>query len=291
MAASGFVAPASAQSNPGTTFELLAEGDSAEVALVLGGWEEANRPDSGQATNWTIRLSTPVASGDDSADFITDGGLSDSTAARASYGWLHHGAAVAGASRVPVAQVVVSGGIGYQTLTFRDHANLEKQEVTRTPYALSLSVGGEWPNRAIPFPYYLGIGVEHTREHRGPDQRTLCAPPPASGPQECFTASFGAPEAQKTTAAFLVARLQHELPIGSGIPFAVEVQPAYDFESGVSEVAATLFFFPDNDGGLRGGLRARWRSSDDDPATDDDNFMIGAFVGVPFSLYGPAGNR
>ncbi|MBG7616631.1 hypothetical protein IWC96_15250 [Brevundimonas sp. BAL450] len=278
------------QADPSSNFEIQAEKDSAEVAIVLGGWDEST--DSN--TRWTVRFSTPLGGGDRSADFITDGGLSGSTAVRASYGWLLHGEPGPWGGegpRAPVRQLIVSGGIGHQSLEFRDFGTLDKQEVSRTPYALSLSVGGEWPSRSFRFPYYLGFGVEHTREYRGSDERTLCGPMPTSGPQECFTASFGEPRAQDTTAAYFIGRVQGENLLGLGLPFAVEVQPAYDFESEVSEVATTLFLLPDGDGRLRGGLRFRWRSADDDPTTDDDHFAVGAFVGVPFSLYAPAGNR
>lgn len=285
-----FPVRALAQAGPPANFEIQAEADNAEVAVVLGGWDE--RSSSNAA--WTVRLSTPLVNGDSSADFITDGGLSGSTAVRASYGWLTYGEPGSWGGegrRAPVRQIVVSGGIGYESLEFREPGSLDKHAVSRVPYALSVSVGGEWPSRSFRFPYYVGFGVEHTREFRGPDERTLCAPVPVSGPQECFTASFGEPRAYDTTAAFLVARIQGEDGFGLGIPFAVEVQPAYDFESGVSELAATVFLLPDGDGRLRGGLRFRWRSADDDPTTDDDNFTVGAFVGVPFSLYAPAGNR
>lgn len=191
--------------------------------------------------------------------------------------------------KVNVVLVGLSAGAGHQSLDFRDSATLAERSVTETPYALSGSVGGEFG--AVPFDHYLGFGVEHTREYRGSDERTLCAPMPTTGPQECFTASYGEPRAQDTTAAYFIGRVQGEDFFGLGLPYAVEVQPAYDFESDVSEVATTLFLLPDGDGRLRGGLRFRWRSADDDPTTDDDHFTVGAFVGVPFSLYAPAGNR
>ncbi len=289
-AAGAFPARAFAQADPSASFQVLAEADSAEVAVVLGDWDE--HPYSNNA--WTVRLSTPLA-GENSADFITDGGLSGSTAVRASFGWLTYGEPgpwPGGPPRASVGQVVVTSGIGHQNLEFRDPVTLAKVEVSETPYALSVAAGGEWLFRSIRVPYYVGFGVEHTREYRGPDERTLCAPTPPSGPQECFTASFGAPQAQNTTAGFLIGRVQSQVDVfRRTIPFAVEVQPAYDFESGVSELATTIFLLPDGDGRLRGGLSFRWRSADDDPATDDDNFTVGAFVGVPFSLYAPAGNR
>lgn len=279
------------QTLPSANFELEAEAGATEVALVLGGWDE--HPSSNTA--WTVRLSTPLGDDDRSGDFITDGGLSGSTAVRASYGWLNYGEPGAWGGqgqRARVWQVAVSGGAGYEALSFRDPLTLAKDSVARTPYAVSLAIGGEWPSPSIRFPYYLGVGVEHTREYEAPDKRTLCAPPPPAGPQECFTASFGAPQAQDTTAVYLLGRMQGEVKLlAHSIPFAVEVQPAYDFETGVREVAATLFLLPDGGGRLRGGLRVRWRSADDDPATDDDLFTAGAFIGVPFSLYAPAGNR
>ena len=284
-------APALGQEYPSANFELQAEAGDTEVAVVLGGWDEHRSSN----TAWTVRLSTPLGEGESSADFITDGGLSGSAAVRASYGWLNFGETASWGGegqRASVWQVVVSGGVGHQNLEFRDPVTLGEGSVNRTPYALSAAIGGEWPSRAFALPYYVGIGVEHTREYRGADERTLCAPAPPAGLQECFAGSFGEPQAQDTTAAFLLGRIQGEVKVlAHTVPFAVEMQPAHDFESGISELAATLFLLPDGDGRLRGGLRFRWRTADDDPATDDDRFSVGAFIGVPFSLYAPAGNR
>lgn len=284
-------APALGQEYPSANFELQAEAGDSEVAVALGGWAEH----SSSNTEWTMRFSTPLGEDETSADFITDGGLSGSTAVRASYGWLAYGKPGSWGGegqRSSMWQVVVGGGVGHQNLEFRDPVTLGEKSVDRTPYAFSAAIGGEWLSRSFGRFYYVGMGVEHTREYGGPDERTLCAPAPPAGLQECFAGSFGEPEARDTTAAFLLGRIQGDVNVFKHtVPFAVEMQPAYDFESGVTEVAATLFLLPDGDGRLRGGLRFRWRSADDDPTTDDDRFTVGAFIGVPFSLYAPAGNR
>lgn len=168
--------------------------------------------------------------------------------------------------------------VGHQEITWRDPLSLAEQETQRTPYSLSASLGWSFDRDAVPV--YLGLGFELSREYPGVDDRTLCAPPPAAGPQECFTGRFGAPEHRDSQVAHFVGRFQRNWPI----PFAVELKPAYDLNNDIAELAATLYFVPGADGGLRGGLRARWRTEDDDPMTEDERFTFGVFVGAPFSL-------
>ncbi|HYD27328.1 hypothetical protein [Brevundimonas sp.] len=170
--------------------------------------------------------------------------------------------------------------VGHQEIDWRDPLSLAEQETQRTPYALSLSGGVSLGRGHGEQPFYVGGGVELAREYPAGDSRTLCAPPPAVGPQECFTGRFGAPEARDSQVIHLVGRFQEV----AGAPFAVELRPAYDLRNDVAELAATLYLVSGSDGGLRGGLRARWRTEDDDPLTGDERFTFGVFVGAPFSL-------
>lgn len=170
--------------------------------------------------------------------------------------------------------------VGHQEIAWRDPLSLVEQETQRTPYAFSVSGGVSFGREEGRQPFYLGGGIELSREYPAGASRTLCGPPPAAGPQECFTGRFGRPEARDSQVIHLVGRVQ-EL---AGAPFAVELKPAYDVNNDIAELAATLYFVPDSNGGLRGGLRARWRTEDDDPLTEDERFTFGVFVGAPFSL-------
>ena len=170
--------------------------------------------------------------------------------------------------------------VGHQEIAWRDALSLAEEKTQRTPYAFSVSGGVSLGRSESQQPFYLGGGFELSRKYPGVDSRTLCAPPPAAGPQECFSGRFGAPEPRDSQVIHFVGRFQEV----AGTPFAVELKPAYDLNNDIAELAATLYFVPDSTGGLRGGLRARWRTEDDDPLTEDERFTFGVFVGAPFSL-------
>ena len=174
-----------------------------------------------------------------------------------------------------------TASVGHDEFDYRDPADFTSSSVQRTPYAASASFG-LLPKRAF---HYLGAGLEFKQEYAAAKARTLCQAPPATGPQECVTASFARPERERTFDAFAVSRWRAELPVAGGLPLGIELKGAYDFEKEVFGLGGSIYLVGDDKGALRGGLRAGWQSDDDDPDTQDDNFTIGVFVGAPFSLF------
>ena len=59
------------------------------------------------------------------------------------------------------------------------------------------------------------------------------------------------------------------------------MRAAHDFESDVSGLEGTLYMIPGGDA-LRGGIRFKIQTEDDDPLTEDETSSIGLFVGKPF---------
>lgn len=167
--------------------------------------------------------------------------------------------------------------VGHDRFKHRDPSDFSEQKGERTPWGVSVN-GGVMPFREL---LYVGGGYEYKRQWVDADARTLCQPATTT-PQECFTGPFGRPVRQDTSDLFGVVRYMNET---ARLPFGLEVKAAYDFETEVYGAVTSLYLVADEKKALRGGLRAGWQSDDDDPATDDDNFTIGVFVGAAFSVF------
>lgn len=62
-----------------------------------------------------------------------------------------------------------------------------------------------------------------------------------------------------------------------GLSWGAQSRAAYDFESEVAGLEGPLHVFSGGDA-LRGGIRIKLQTEDDDPLTDDDTSSIGIFV-------------
>jgi len=186
----------------------------------------------------------------------------------------------------PLIRWGLSGKVGYDEFAYRDVATFSKTSTERVSFSASVFTGA--------FRYfgkngvYVGGGAEYGEGYDEASARTLCQAPPATGPQECFTGAFAKPDRKKTADLFSVVRWQPTPTAETkGRPGfkGLEAKAAYDFEHDVASLGASLYLFSDGDNKPRGGLRFLWQSDDNDPATDDDNFNVGIFVGVPFSAF------
>jgi hypothetical protein len=331
---------------------ISATSDSSEVGVTFGrSWD--SRPDYA-LNNWTLKLSAPLDKGAGEGTFVTEGGLSNSTAVTFAYNRvkpppstltrlvaardveIQKGrdacAKKALAAKAPegftteeqatfatlakakaedcktkymraliedgdipsdvAAQLTdedfrdgatwtfnVTGSIGYQAFDYRSPADFAEQSTDRTPYSAAISFGVMPPRTSA----FLTGGVEYKQDYVDAQDRTLCRPPPASGPQECVTGPFDRPVSKKVFDAFDVWRVQGQVGRPeTPIPYGLELKAAYDFENQVSGLGAALYLVPDKDKALRGGVRLLWQSDDDDPTTKDKNFTVGVFVGSAF---------
>lgn len=184
-------------------------------------------------------------------------------------------------SRVWTTRFSVSGTVGAKTYKFRDALTLAKDSVSETPYSFSVEWGGaSQPGAHWWTGWYGGLGYTFSEGYDEADSQTLCAPPPPSGPVECFTGTFSAPTLERKSSVFGVAR-RHGFNEAFRLPWGAEVKVAYDFEAERAGIEGTLFVIP-GDGGLRGGVRFKVQEDDQDPLTEDDRGSIGLFVGSAF---------
>ncbi len=316
----------------GSGFELFANGDSSSVALAVGRNWDANTNTSLNTNGLSLKLTTPLNKTTKIGDFVTQTGLSNSTALQISFTRLSLNnpalpatverrrelrakgiAACKDAQQTEAAKKAcetldtdvlwrrghlsaseyneirdsvynttdvwyygVSGEIGYKEHKYRDESDFSKQSDTKTPFGFAAFVGLN-PNDS---PFYVGTGVEYKVEYKDAESRTLCMPPPTSGPQECFTSSFMAPVRDKDLTVFALARYQWELGFGTSraIPMGIELKAAYDFEDDTFGISVPLYLFSDKEGNLRGGVRVSWED-------DNNDLSAGVFVGSSFSLF------
>jgi hypothetical protein len=184
-------------------------------------------------------------------------------------------------SHVWTTRFSLSGTVGAKTYRFRDALTLAKDSVSETPYSFSVEYGGApQPGAHWWTGWYRGVGYTFSEGYDVADSQTLCAPPPPSGPVECFTGPFSAPALERKSSVFGVAR-RHGFNEAIDLPWGAEIKIAYDFEAERAGLEGTLFVIP-GDGGLRGGVRFKVQEDDQDPLTEDDRGSIGIFVGSAF---------
>jgi hypothetical protein len=162
-------------------------------------------------------------------------------------------------------------GVNVDNFKFRDPISFDRDNRWRTGVSGELGIG-YMPNGRS----FFAIGGSYARSYEAPDKRILCQTS-TPAPFECIQDVFGPPERDNDASVFVLAR--HVRPFGARIPIAAELRVDYNISDDVVSVSAPLYFFLDSDNRYRAGVRFSWDSEDDD-------FGVGVFIGVPFSLFG-----
>jgi len=175
----------------------------------------------------------------------------------------------------------ITGGLGSKTYEFRDPLSLAKASVDKTPFTVSIQYGGAPQVRSSwTSGWYRGAGFEYSESYEAATAQTLCSPPPPTGPIECFTSPYSAPALERRAVLFGLLR-REAFSRRLGLSWGAQLKAGYDFESDVTGLEGTLYMIPGG-GDLRGGIRFKIQTEDDDPLTDDETSSIGIFVGKPF---------
>ncbi|HVR92101.1 MAG TPA: hypothetical protein VHG29_13555 [Novosphingobium sp.] len=170
------------------------------------------------------------------------------------------------------------GGRGKLTRTNYEYlvqAPLAKSDISHTGYKVEGFFGRIFNSGRTS----LTGSFAYSRSYRANDEAQLCGPNPVPGQLSCFTGSLGAPV--KNSRYTLAGEMRWLLPLGSAedapnIGLAPRV--SYEFKSNAALFELPIYFAPNEDKALNGGLRFAYD-------TGKDDFAFGLFVGVPFSVF------
>lgn len=134
-------------------------------------------------------------------------------------------------------------------------------------------------------PTSLSAGFNYSRRFKKQSDITLCQNISPTR-EQCLTAANGKPSVKKAAVFSLEARHAFGLNKGKPAQFAIAPEFAYDIKNEAYSIDVPLYFFPDDKNQLKGGIRATYTNERDamKPGMRKDDFTLGLFVGVPFSL-------
>lgn len=162
---------------------------------------------------------------------------------------------------------------GRKSFSFLDRTAFVIQDKTKGEYELS-AFGGIIGGDGL---WSLRTGVTHARTYEAQDEVQLCQPTGTPGQLQCLSGPDGAPDRTKVTALTLEARRLFTIP---GTKSRIGVAPEFAFDPDDSEytIEVPIYFVPDKDGKLTGGVQFSYGSKKDD-------LVFGLFVGVPFTVF------
>lgn len=167
----------------------------------------------------------------------------------------------------------LEGGLGYKEFKFFDAATLTKNSAHRWP--VSGKIFGTWmPNSGQTS---LTLSAEYQRAFEAATTLTYCPTPAGTAPTKCTTGAFGEPD--RTTKILLAgeARTFIPLPQNSILPgIGISGQVTYDAKNNDWGLDLPIYFVPDSEGNVIGGVRFGY-------TTSEKNAIVGVFVGTKFS--------
>lgn len=164
----------------------------------------------------------------------------------------------------------LEGKLARQSFEAFDSAAFEKASVDRTGIEGAAYAGVIWPLAEAA----IRGKVSYLKNHTVADEITICQTP-AGGTQQCLTGPGGLPTINKSWFLALEGRKKFEV---AGQPMAIAPQFTYDFSEKEWAVDFPVYLTrsAEDQNRLNGGIRFGYRS-------DQDDFGIGLFVGIPFS--------
>ncbi|MFL0356259.1 hypothetical protein ACI5KX_07230 [Erythrobacter sp. GH1-10] len=167
--------------------------------------------------------------------------------------------------------------IGEDSYEVLDRQAFEIDSVEKT----SWEVGGHIGLIGDDLKWSVRARAVYGREFKSPESGTECRTVTGASDPECLEAPDGLPEGNNTGLVSFEARRLFDLRgIGGDNRIGVAPLVSYRFEDDDLNIELPVYFSPDKDGKLTGGIKFAYSSKMDD-------FGVGLFVGVPFStLFG-----
>lgn len=166
--------------------------------------------------------------------------------------------------------------IGSEEFEFFDSMSLAKSKQDETEFSVELSA----TFLRIPSSAFLRAAYRRERVFKASPNQLFCQPLAPSAVLTCQNLSGGPPVKKNRDILSIEARkrvlaLQNTT---SPISFGISPKVSYDLEDDVLGIDVPIYFIPDKDGNLTGGLNIGWRD-------DTNDLAVGIFVGSTFTIF------
>lgn len=131
----------------------------------------------------------------------------------------------------------------------------------------------------------IGGSFDYRRSHKERDPITLCQLVAGTAQTQCLTAPDGSPK--RGTQAILGLEFRHAFPVDVGSYTSLAIAPKFsaDVDNDAYSLAFPIYFADDGTGKLRGGIRGVYLNKQAATGGREEDFTLGLFVGVPFSVF------
>jgi hypothetical protein len=170
-----------------------------------------------------------------------------------------------------------SAKISRTNYAFVDQVAFKMGDVSRTGYKAELFGGWIFPDGR----QSLTASLAYSRSYKAGDDIQLCQTIGVGNQTQCLTGALGAPQVTKK---YILAGEYRKLVTLGKLPGSPSMgftpRVSYEFSSKGMLLELPVYFVPNKEKALNGGIRAAYD-------TKKDDFAFGLFVGVPFSLFQP----
>lgn len=164
---------------------------------------------------------------------------------------------------------------------YLDQPSFTMQSVSKFGYSGTLFGGLILPSGQTSF---TG-SFTYSRKYKAADSITLCQAINAVPQTQCITAPGAAPSNRTRAIASLEIRHAFPVDVGEFARFAVAPEFSVDLKSDAYSIDMPIYLMGDGKGKLRGGVRLGYLNTKKAAGGREDDFSLGLFVGVPFSVF------
>jgi hypothetical protein len=166
----------------------------------------------------------------------------------------------------------LDASMGRDDYSYLDRTNFKLLSQPRTSWEVGAYYG--WIGSDLTSS--LRARVVYGQSYKDKDEAEICRTVSVPAGDECIKGPDGAPIRERTGLASVEGRKL--VTVDDKTQIAIAPQVTYRFEDKNVGVEVPIYLVPDKDGKLSGGIKAVYNSK-------GDEFAVGLFVGVPFSVF------
>lgn len=166
----------------------------------------------------------------------------------------------------------IDATVGINDFDWSDPHTLIPQKVRHTDWSIAAHIDHYIPGAA------LSASIAYQRAYQAADEQLLCPAGTANPAADCKMGRAAAPTRKESLLLSAGGRYRFTKADGTLSNLAVAPLVTFDAIKSVWGVDVPVYFVPDKDGSLTGGIRFGYRSD------RKDKFTVSAFVGAAFSI-------